>query len=157
MTLGIEGRIKSAITVWNSVLCILGFGLGICVDLFQNQKIKKDVSMHNLIGFGLSISTILWNPNISLILLGYLIAIITLNLKVITPIGVGFALWFTFLINLAGYYVLFDFPFFSGLLGGGIENDLNLFRTIILVQFGLVGFLNILLWKYTKPKMEVEV
>jgi len=145
LTFGINGRIASFTAIWGSPLTWMGFLIAMAiamVNMYLESKVgmnQNTLNIHThffiLLFFGALLS-LFWEPIVALTLLGYLFGYLLIIVPKRNTKVIGIMLSGLILINLGGYYLLFDFPIINGgILGEGLDFDRIILITILSLMF----------------------
>lgn len=136
LVFGIEGRVESVTTIWGSAALLIGLIFNITGEIYKPKRIAHEFLQ--MIGlFLLAVIGLYYFPVVGLFLLGALVGIFLLQVPHRNIRLVIIIIWAVVLVNIFGYYLLFEFPYAFGLFGDGVNAELELFAIILTIVFGI--------------------
>jgi flagellar biosynthesis protein FliQ len=156
LTSGIYGRLDALSQFLSSPLLLIGIAFGILVDYVESKLKLKWLNLSYVFYLVFALLSLYLLSDIGITLLGYLLTKLIIDIPKRNHKLIIFLLWVFGLLNIAGFYLFFDFPITLGLFGQGIRYDVQLFSIIILCIFAVGILLSLLMANIIKKKEELK-
>jgi hypothetical protein len=155
LVFGIEGRVESLTTIWGSAAVLIGLICIIAGEIYNPKRVAHEFLQ--MIGlFLLALIGLFYFPAVGLFLLGALVGIFLLQVPHRNIRLVIIIIWVVVLVNIFGYYLIFEFPYAFGLFGKGVNAELELFATILTIVFGISVGLKVVNYRFIGAKTKKE-